>query len=110
MARDRQRDKMIANVAIDMMEQGRILTEMEYRRLENPSVHFRDLKRVFGRWPRVLDVLKATSPEVWLELTEMAKPQPKPAVQRPTITPKKVPVPKDKVVPKVAVKKEKDDE
>ena len=43
MARDRQRDKMIANVAIDMMEQGRILTEMEYRRLANPSVHFRDL-------------------------------------------------------------------
>jgi len=104
-ARDRLRRAVITNIASDMLKAGKVLSEFEYRKLPDASLTPREIKRVFGRWPRVLKMIEAVTPEVWEELTteKVVEPPPKP------VAPKVRKVVK-KSAPKVSVKKEIEDE
>lgn len=105
---------MLKDIAITMLEEGKVLTEFEYRELENPTVRYRSIRRVFSRWPRVVSLLETEMPEVWAELTEEKKPAPiapKPTPKAKPVAPKvKKPVVPKKPAPKVSVKKENEDE
>lgn len=105
MARDRVRSEILKSIAFDMLEAGKELSEQEYGKLTNASVSLRAVNNHFGRWPRVVKLIKVNLPEVWEEIVteKIVEPPPKP------VAPKVRKVVK-KPIPKVSVKKEIEDE
>ena len=102
----KRREVALKSLAMQMLEEGKILTKREYEMLRNRTeVRAGTLMNMFGSWSRMLTIMENSLPEVWAEIKEKENPKPKPV-------PPKVPKPavKASVKPATAVKKDKDDE
>ena len=104
---DRVKQGIIDKISMVLLEAGKPITEMEYRKMTSVPVRLQSIRRYFGRWERLLAIIQNSRPDVWKEITN----PPKPAA--PKVTPKKT----EKVTsfskaskPKVSVKKEIEDE
>jgi len=104
---DRVKQGIIDKISMVLLEAGKPITEMEYRKMTNVPVRLQSIRRYFGRWERLLAIIEHSRPDVWKEISN----PPKPAA--PKVQPKKT----EKVTsfskaskPKVSVKKEIEDE
>ena len=100
----KRRDIALKAIAMQMLEEGKVLTKREYEMLRNRSeVRAGTLMNMFGSWSRMLTIMENSLPEVWAEIKQKQNPKP---------VPPKVPKPavKASVKPATAVKKDKDDE
>lgn len=100
----RQRGRALEEVAMVMLEEGKVLTRYEYEKLGSVPVRPGTAMNFFGSWSRMLNLIKNSFPEVWAEIKTKENPPPK------SVSPK-VPEPEVMVKPAVrpAVKKDKDD-
>ena len=100
----KRRDIALKAIAMQMLEEGKVLTKREYEMLRNRTeVRAGTLMNMFGSWSRMLTIMENSLPEVWAEIKQKQNPKP---------VPPKVPKPaiKASVKPATAVKKDKDDE
>ena len=100
----KRREVALKSLAMQMLEEGKILTKREYEMLRNRTeVRAGTLMNMFGSWSRMLTIMENSLPEVWAEIKQKQNPKP---------VPPKVPKPaiKASVKPATAVKKDKDDE
>jgi len=100
----RRREVALKSLAMQMLEEGKILTKREYEMMrERTEVRAGTIMNMFGSWSRMLTVMESSLPEVWAEIKQKQNPKP---------VPPKVPKPvrKASVKPATAVKKDKDDE
>ena len=100
----KRRDIALKAIAMQMLEEGKILTKREYEMLRNRTeVRAGTLMNMFGSWSRMLTIMENSLPEVWAEIKQKQNPKP---------VPPKVPKPaiRASVKPATAVKKDKDDE
>ena len=100
----RRREVALKSLAMQMLEEGKILTKREYEMMrERTEVRAGTIMNMFGSWSRMLTVMENSLPEVWAEIKQKQNPKP---------VPPKVPKPavKASVKPATAVKKDKDDE
>ena len=97
----KRREVALKSLAMQMLEEGKILTKREYEMLRNRTeVRAGTLMNMFGSWSRMLTIMESSLPEVWAEIKEKENPKPKPV-------PPKVPKPaiRASVKPATAVKK-----
>ena len=97
----KRRDIALKAIAMQMLEEGKVLTKREYEMLRNRTeVRAGTLMNMFGSWSRMLTIMESSLPEVWAEIKEKENPKPKPV-------PPKVPKPaiRASVKPATAVKK-----
>ena len=100
----RRREVALKSLAMQMLEEGKILTKREYEMMrERTEVRAGTIMNMFGSWSRMLTVMENSLPEVWAEIKQKQNPKPVPPK-----APK--PVRKASVKPATAVKKDKDDE
>lgn len=100
----RRREVALKSLAMQMLEEGKILTKREYEMSKNRTeVRAGTIMNMFGSWSRMLTVMENSLPEVWAEIKQKQNPKPVPPK-----APK--PVRKASVKPATAVKKDKDDE
>ena len=95
----KRRDIALKAIAMQMLEEGKILTKREYEMLRNRTeVRAGTLMNMFGSWSRMLTIMENSLPEVWAEIKQKQNPKP---------VPPKVPKPaiKASVKPATAVKK-----
>ena len=100
----KRREVALKSLAMQMLEEGKILTKREYEMLRNRTeVRAGTLMNMFGSWSRMLTIMENSLPEVWAEIKQKQNPKP---------VPPKVPKPaiRASVKPATAVKKDKDDE
>ena len=100
----KRREVALKSLAMQMLEEGKVLTKREYEMLRNRTeVRAGTLMNMFGSWSRMLTIMENSLPEVWAEIKQKQNPKP---------VPPKVPKPaiKASVKPATAVKKDKDDE
>lgn len=101
----RQRGRALEEVAMVMLEEGKVLTRHEYEKLGSVPVRPGIAMNFFGSWSRMLNLMENSLPGVWAEIKTKENPPPK------SVSPK-APEPEVMVKPAVrpAVKKDKDDE
>ena len=95
----KRRDIALKAIAMQMLEEGKVLTKREYEMLRNRTeVRAGTLMNMFGSWSRMLPIMENSLPEVWAEIKQKQNPKP---------VPPKVPKPaiKASVKPATAVKK-----
>ena len=95
----KRRDIALKAIAMQMLEEGKVLTKREYEMLRNRTeVRAGTLMNMFGSWSRMLTIMENSLPEVWAEIKQTQNPKP---------VPPKVPKPaiKASVKPATAVKK-----
>ena len=95
----KRRDIALKAIAMQMLEEGKVLTKREYEMLRNRTeVRAGTLMNMFGSWSRMLTIMENSLPEVWAEIKQKQNPKP---------VPPKVPKPaiKASVKPSTAVKK-----
>ena len=95
----KRRDIALKAIAMQMLEEGKVLTKREYEMLRNGTeVRAGTLMNMFGSWSRMLTIMENSLPEVWAEIKQKQNPKP---------VPPKVPKPaiKASVKPATAVKK-----
>ena len=95
----KRREVALKSLAMQMLEEGKILTKREYEMLRNRTeVRAGTLMNMFGSWSRMLTIMENSLPEVWAEIKEKQNPKP---------VPPKVPKPaiRASVKPATAVKK-----
>ena len=95
----KRRDIALKAIAMQMLEEGKILTKREYEMLRNRTeVRAGTLMNMFGSWSRMLTIMENSLPEVWAEIKQKQNPKP---------VPPKVPKPaiRASVKPATAVKK-----
>ena len=95
----KRREVALKSLAMQMLEEGKILTKREYEMLRNRTeVRAVTLMNMFGSWSRMLTIMENSLPEVWAEIKQKQNPKP---------VPPKVPKPaiKASVKPATAVKK-----
>lgn len=95
----KRREVALKSLAMQMLEEGKILTKREYEMLRNRTeVRAGTLMNMFGSWSRMLTIMENSLPEVWAEIKQKQNPKP---------VPPKVPKPaiKASVKPATAVKK-----
>ena len=95
----KRREVALKSLAMQMLEEGKILTKREYEMLRNRTeVRAGTLMNMFGSWSRMLSIMENSLPEVWAEIKQKQNPKP---------VPPKVPKPaiKASVKPATAVKK-----
>ena len=95
----KRREVALKSLAMQMLEEGKILTKREYEMLRNrKEVRAGTLMNMFGSWSRMLTIMENSLPEVWAEIKQKQNPKP---------VPPKVPKPalKASVKPATAVKK-----
>ena len=95
----KRREVALKSLAMQMLEEGKILTKREYEMLRNRTdVRAGTLMNMFGCWSRMLTFMENSLPEVWAEIKQKQNPKP---------VPPKVPKPaiKASVKPATAVKK-----
>ena len=95
----KRRDIALKAIAMQMLEEGKVLTKREYEMLRNRTeVRAGTLMNMFGSWSRMLTIMENSLPEVWAEIKQKQNPKP---------VPPKVPKPavKASVKPATAVKK-----
>lgn len=95
----RRREVALKSLAMQMLEEGKILTKREYEMLrDRTEVRAGTLMNMFGSWSRMLTIMENSLPEVWAEIKQKQNPKP---------VPPKVPKPaiKASVKPATAVKK-----
>ena len=95
----RRREVALKSLAMQMLEEGKILTKREYEMMrERTEVRAGTIMNMFGSWSRMLTVMENSLPEVWAEIKQKQNPKP---------VPPKVPKPaiKASVKPATAVKK-----
>lgn len=101
---DRVKQGIIDKISMILLEAGKPITELEYRQLQAVPVRLQAVRKYFGRWERLLNLIQHSRPDVWREITN----PPKPAAPKVQLKPKKY---ETKVMtPKVSVKKEIEDE
>jgi len=79
MASARKKTIIAGDLAIFMLENGGLMTWLEYRALGGGPYRLATIKRVFGNWNRALRYLEQSQPDLWLELTESPQPEEIPA-------------------------------
>ena len=95
----KRREVALKSLAMQMLEEGKILTKREYEMLRNRTeVRAGTLMNMFGSWSRMLTIMENSLPEVWAEIKQKQNPKP---------VPPKVPKPaiRASVKPATAVKK-----
>ena len=95
----KRREVALKSLAMQMLEEGKVLTKREYEMLRNRTeVRAGTLMNMFGSWSRMLTIMENSLPEVWAEIKQKQNPKP---------VPPKVPKPaiKASVKPATAVKK-----
>ena len=95
----KRRDIALKAIAMQMLEEGKVLTKREYEMLrDRTEVRAGTLMNMFGSWSRMLTIMENSLPEVWAEIKQKQNPKP---------VPPKVPKPaiKASVKPATAVKK-----
>ena len=95
----KRRDIALKAIAMQMLEEGKVLTKREYEMFRNRTeVRAGTLMNMFGSWSRMLTIMENSLPEVWAEIKQKQNPKP---------VPPKVPKPaiKASVKPATAVKK-----
>ena len=95
----KRRDIALKAIAMQMLEEGKVLTKREYEMLRNRTeVRAGTLMNMFGSWSRMLTIMENSLPEVWAEIKQKQNTKP---------VPPKVPKPaiKASVKPATAVKK-----
>lgn len=95
----KRRDIALKAIAMQMLEEGKVLTKREYEMLRNRTeVRAGTLMNMFGSWSRMLTIMENSLPEVWAEIKQKQNPKP---------VPPKVPKPaiRASVKPATAVKK-----
>ena len=95
----KRRDIALKAIAMQMLEEGKVLTKREYEILRNRTeIRAGTLMNMFGSWSRMLTIMENSLPEVWAEIKQKQNPKP---------VPPKVPKPaiKASVKPATAVKK-----
>lgn len=102
--RNRQKHKMLNDIAEFMLGKGKFLDQREYAKCEDAPLRYPQIISFFGTWTRFMNNLKLHAPETWGEI-ERIQNQPKP-VEKPKPAPAKV-APKPAV--KTTVAKEKED-
>jgi len=102
--KDRLRDKMLNDIAMYLLEKGKPLTELEYRKAGTVPVRLATVNKFFGRWCNVLNYIKHDLPDVWAQITAPPKPVAPKVQSKPKTYSTKV------MTPKVSVKKEIEDE
>ena len=95
----KRRDIALKAIAMQMLEEGKVLTKREYEMLRNRTeVRAGTLMNMFGSWSRMLTIMENSLPEVWAEIKQKQNPKPvPPEVPKPAI--------KASVKPATAVKK-----
>lgn len=111
MANNRQRAKVLADLAMFFAEKGKVLTQEEYTDCPDKPVLISGIRNVFRSYARALTRLHTAEPGLLAMIekkkVEAAKPAPAP---KPIPTPAPKPKAAVKPAPKPAVKEEKDDE
>ena len=95
----KRREVALKSLAMQMLEEGKVLTKREYEMLRNRTeVRAGTLMNMFGSWSRMLTIMENSLPEVWAEIKQKQNPKP---------VPPKVPKPaiRASVKPATAVKK-----
>jgi hypothetical protein len=81
MASVRQKAKASEQVGMYFLEQGKILTEGEYKLAGHVPVRYHTLKAFYGSWAKVINGIRIHCPELYKELlTVEEEPAPKPVV------------------------------
>ena len=95
----KRREVALKSLAMQMLEEGKILTKREYEMLRNRTeVRAGTLMNMFGSWSRMLTIMEHSLPEVWAEIKQKQNPKPlRTKVPKPAI--------KASVKPATAVKK-----
>jgi len=72
MASIRQKTVLTGDLALFMLEEGKIFTSNEYRMLRKRCpITWVQIKRNFGNWSRCINFLKQAQPDLWEELQNM---------------------------------------
>ena len=83
----KRREVALKSLAMQMLEEGKILTKREYEMLRNRTeVRAGTLMNMFGSWSRMLTIMENSLPEVWAEIKQKQNPKPvPPKVPKPAI-------------------------
>jgi|SRR5210317_239228 len=102
----RQRHVALQEVAMTMLEVGKVLSKHEYDRLEKKvAIRSGLVLNFFGSWSRMLQIMENELPEVWAEIKKKETPPPPPP-PKPEPKPAPKPAPKAAPQPKPAAPKE----
>jgi hypothetical protein len=76
MASLRQKVTMASELATFMIEEGKVITQNEYRALRGPvPLSFVKIRKNFGTWDRCFIFLKKVKPDLWMELENLDNPK-----------------------------------
>jgi len=73
MASLRQKTTMAEGLGMFLLEQGKILTVDEYRKLGQVPFRWSAIRKVFSNWNRALHYIEKGLPDLWAELQNMGK-------------------------------------
>lgn len=73
MATARQKTVLSGELALFMLEEGKILTGTEYRKLGTGPLRWATMKRLYGNWNRAINFLEQSQPDLWAELQNLGK-------------------------------------
>ena len=64
----RQKRNLTEKLGMFFLEQGRILTEKEFRLFGQGPVRYAEIKKFYGTWYKAVDGIKIHCPGIWDEL------------------------------------------
>lgn len=104
----RQRHVALQEVAMTMLEEGKVLTKHEYDKLgKRVAIRSGLVLNFFGSWSRMLNIIQTELPEVWKEIKLKENPPPPPPPKpKPAPKPEPKPAPKAEPQPKPTVKEQ----
>ena len=75
MATARQKTTIAGELGMFMLEQGKIFTGEEYKKLNQGPMRWATMRRVYGNWNKAMYYLQRAQPEIWAELQSMVQAQ-----------------------------------
>lgn len=69
----RKRYAVMKLVGIKMLEEGKVLSKHQYDRCSKVPIRSAEALRQFGNWPRLVDSLRTSFPDLWKEINSFSK-------------------------------------
>jgi hypothetical protein len=68
----RMRERIMKDVGMKMLEEGKVLTKHEYDRCPGTPIRTGLILKQFGGWPRMVKLMEQTMPDLFIQIAAAA--------------------------------------